>query len=82
MNDIVDRLKNFSSAQDWESTKYLITDAIDRIVQLETAIKNLEQAIVNEGPNPIHHRRILLEHRNQWPTLWRSLDALIEGYHQ
>lgn len=82
MNDIVERLKNFSSAQDWESTKYLITDAIDRIVQLETAINALEQAIVNEGPNPTHHRKILLEHKNQWPTLWKSIDALIEGYHQ
>lgn len=82
MNDIVERLKNFSSAKDWESTKYLIADALDRIEQLETSIANLEQAIINEGSNPTHHRRILLEHSNQWPTLWKAINSLIKVYNQ
>lgn len=48
----------------------------DEHTELRSAVGALLDAIDVEGPNPAHHRRIMNEHRRQWPTLWAAIDRL------
>jgi hypothetical protein len=43
------------------------------------AARLVREAIRNEGPQPSYHRRVMLEHRHQWPTLWAALDGLVDA---
>lgn len=44
--------------------------------EMNGAVDKVVHAIDNEGVRPMHHRRIMKEHRAQWPTLWNALDSL------
>jgi hypothetical protein len=44
----------------------------------ETAIANLIAAVKNNGPVPQYHRHVMKKHRDEWPTLWKAIDAIIE----
>lgn len=44
---------------------------------VEEALTMLRRAIEDEGPVPSYHRRIMRRHRDEWPTLWRAIDALL-----
>lgn len=45
---------------------------------LEHAVEQLRAAILNPGPVPRHHYAVLNRHRQEWPTLWRAIDALLK----
>lgn len=44
----------------------------------DEAIDGIRRAITLEGPAPVLHRRIMRRHRNEWPTLWAHIDALLD----
>lgn len=75
---LLTRLANVSSAQDWESIRILLADAEEEITRMRIAVDRVFSAIENEGSNPEYHRRIMREHRRQWPMLWKALDLLDE----
>lgn len=37
----------------------------------------LRSAITDEGANPEYHQRMMLDHRREWPVLWRAIDDLL-----
>ena len=45
---------------------------------MKNPIKNLVDAVENEGTHPTYHRKIMARHRREWPTLWKAIDALIK----
>lgn len=45
--------------------------------QREDAIDEVRQAVRVEGSHPDHHRQVMRRHRQEWPTLWAAIDALI-----
>lgn len=47
---------------------------------LLAAVQAVVDAIKNEGRNPPFHRRVMAEHRTQWPTLWKALDELVMAH--
>ncbi len=42
----------------------------------------VQEAILNEGPKPYHHRRVMARHQAEWPTLWDALTPLAGTTHQ
>ena len=40
-------------------------------------ISALRDAIRNEGPHPRFHRQMLEQLQEEWPTLWRAIQAII-----
>lgn len=42
------------------------------------AATKVARAIRNEGPQPEWHRGVMERHRQEWPTLWKALDDLLE----
>lgn len=40
-------------------------------------VRNLWSAVYNEGPRPDVHRAIMARHRQEWPTLWEAIDAVL-----
>lgn len=54
----------------------LLTEAAEEVASLRVAINRVIAAIEVEGVNPTYHRRVMKEHRRQWPRLWEALDLL------
>lgn len=53
-----------------------ITDfLLARIAERERAAREWDAAYNNPGPAPEYHYRTMRRHRDEWPTLWRSLDT-------
>ena len=48
------------------------------LTRLRNTVALLREATTNEGTHPDHHRRIMVRHRAEWPTLWRIIDLLLE----
>lgn len=44
--------------------------------ELRKAVHEVLRAIRVEGRHPPTHRRIMAQHRSEWPTLWQALDRL------
>ena len=48
--------------------------------------KQIAEGIVNsviiEGKDPRYHRHIMSRHRNEWKTLWKNIDRLLDKYEQ
>lgn len=79
-------LQQFDAA--WKASRDLSATA-ESVVASDTAITDTEflaavhlvvDAIKNEGRNAAHHRKVMNEHRNQWPTLWKALDQLVMAH--
>lgn len=49
---------------------------IKEVTILRDAVDKLNLVIEDEGIHPEHHRRIIREHRAQWPLLWKALDHI------
>ena len=47
-------------------------------LNLEPLCARLVDAVKNEGRVPAYHHAVLKEHRAEWPTLWRAIDAIIK----
>lgn len=61
---------------------HMMPEAVDQVKRVAEEALRVRKAIVDEGPVPRVHRRIMRRHREQWPTLWKALDdmvAAIEG---
>jgi hypothetical protein len=41
-------------------------------------IREIIEAIENEGPVPHYHHHVMRKHRSEWPTLWKAIDKAIE----
>jgi hypothetical protein len=41
-------------------------------------IERLRDAVEIEGPHVTYHRETMARHREEWPTVWKAIDALIE----
>ena len=61
--------------------KYIASDMQVSIMRLEEEVKflrhtlkNIENAINQEGPVPNYHRHVMRKHRAEWPVLWKALD--------
>jgi hypothetical protein len=43
-------------------------------------LRQIRNAIYDEGVNPQHHRSVMYRHRKEWPTLWKAIDeSMIEN---
>ena len=49
------------------------------IERFHALINNLANAIEIQGPSPAYHLSMMERHRNEWPTLWRAIDALLSN---
>lgn len=47
--------------------------------ELRSAVEDLRVTIMNRGPNPSMHDKIMQRHRREWPTLWRAIDHLLRS---
>lgn len=55
-----------------------VVGGVERSVSnVEEAAHRVHRAIVDEGPVPPYHNRVMEKHRKEWPTLWAALDELI-----
>lgn len=45
--------------------------------ELHAACIELAGAVLDVGPNPNHHQAVMARHRQEWPTLWRAIDGII-----
>ena len=45
----------------------------------DEAVQKVKRAILNEGRMPAHHRKVMQQHRKEWPTLWAALDELMRS---
>lgn len=43
------------------------------------AIEKLADAVQNEGSHPAYHRQVMVKHRNEWPTLWRAIQEVLDA---
>lgn len=48
--------------------------------EMREILARLLFALVHEGRNPEHHKRIRAKHREEWPTLHHALDELEAWY--
>lgn len=48
----------------------------------DKAIEMIRSAIINEGPVPQYHRHVMRKHRQEWPTLWKGIDALLASHYE
>lgn len=53
-------------------------DRFEEFGEMADAVKQVREAVQDEGNHPYHHRKVLREHRRQWPALWEALDRLLE----
>jgi len=47
---------------------------------LRNLIKDIHEAVYNEGKNPRFHRRVVAKHRFEWPYLWSKIDRALYEY--
>lgn len=52
--------------------------AQEEIKFLRHTLKNIENAITQEGPVPQYHRHVMRKHRSEWPVLWKAIDNAIK----
>lgn len=50
--------------------------AANHVDELHQLIDQLIKAVEDEGINPEYHKRTLVKHRGEWPTLWEAIDNL------
>jgi hypothetical protein len=43
----------------------------------ESLVRSIVDAVMNEGPSPEFHRKIMRRHRSEWPFLWDKIDKAI-----
>lgn len=55
-----------------------LDDQFEEFYEMADAVKQVRTAVEDEGNHPYHHRKVLREHRRQWPSLWEALDRLLE----
>lgn len=79
-DDIVTRLRNDCFCG-FLNTPCSTCQAADEIERLRSAINKIEQAIVNEGKVPVHHRKIMKRHIKEWPTLHVAIGEAIGEIH-
>jgi hypothetical protein len=84
-DDILTRLREHitDTSDTWDITRLVwdLDDAADEIERLRSAINKIEQAIVNEGKVPAHHRKIMKRHIKEWPTLHIAIGEAIGEIH-
>lgn len=49
------------------------------MVDQEKAIAAVVRAIRDPGPVPSYHYEVMRRHRQEWPSLWAALDALLRA---
>ncbi len=54
------------------------TERVEEFYDMADAVKQVREAVEDEGNHPYHHRKVLREHRRQWPALWEAIDTLLE----
>lgn len=47
---------------------------------VDAVIRDIVAAIRVPGPGPEYHRQVMERHRQEWPTLWKHIDRLVQ-YH-
>lgn len=47
--------------------------------KIEKGLTDLLAAIQDSGSHPVAHREIVRRHREEWPTLWRAIDDLLNA---
>ena len=47
--------------------------------QRNAACEELIKAVLDRGPRPDVHDKIMAKHRREWPTLWRAIDKIVSG---
>ena len=55
-----------------------VLDELLEYAEMVAAAKAIRSAIEDEGAHPRYHRTVLRRHRQEWPTLWFEIDALLE----
>lgn len=47
-------------------------------MSLANSAKQLYNAILTPGRSPAFHQDMMRRHRQEWPTLWRAIDKIVE----
>jgi hypothetical protein len=50
---------------------------IERLQTWESIVRDIAQAVTDEGKVPELHRKIMRSHRSEWPFLWDRIDKAI-----
>jgi hypothetical protein len=50
-----------------------------RVSELEAQISELRMRVIEEGANPMWHRRMLAKHSTEWPMLWSTIFKIINS---
>lgn len=50
------------------------------LVYIKSRIWELKNAIENAGVRPKLHKKIMTRHKKEWPTLWKTIEKLVEQY--
>jgi hypothetical protein len=62
------------------------SDEIERLRELvgfqDGQLRQIRNAIYDEGVNPQHHRSVMRRHRKEWPTLWEAIDESMKDLAQ
>lgn len=48
----------------------------DKLDEVRGLLRDLIAAIENPGSHPDHHKYIMKKHRQEWPTLWKTIDRI------
>lgn len=51
-----------------------------KVNNMDKATAALVKAVRDKGAVPQFHNHVMRKHREEWPTLWKAIDSLIEAY--
>jgi hypothetical protein len=61
-------------------------DEIERLRELvgfhTKQLRQIRNAIYDEGINPAYHQYVMSKQRKEWPTLWKALDESMKDLAQ
>ena len=90
-DDIVTRLREQALEGIWDFTQasFDMQNAADEIERLRELVKfhnnqlrQIRNAIYDEGINPAYHQYVMRKQRKEWPTLWEALDEAMKDLAQ
>lgn len=86
-DDLVTRLRKstgFKMCEPDEKGMSIIVDtdlmrqAADEIERLRVIIRNISDAVTNEGINPQYHRKVVAKTKTDWPFFWSKIKVVLK----
>lgn len=78
IDDIVTRLRNWHTEHDSAVPRPIDLEAADEIERLREIIKDISDAVTDEGRKPAYHRQQANYVRTMWNPLWQAIGKAVK----